>query len=80
MGAGVQGDRAVYDLYGVSNHTGGLASGHYTACCRNPGSQQWFMYNDSRVTAMPEEDVVSDAAYLLFYRRCDAAENDAGDA
>ncbi len=25
-----------YDLYGVSNHSGTLYGGHYTASCRHP--------------------------------------------
>ena len=26
--------RPLYDLYAVSNHSGGLGSGHYTATCK----------------------------------------------
>ena len=30
------GGSATYDLYGVSNHSGTLHGGHYTAYCRHP--------------------------------------------
>lgn len=37
-----------YDLYAVSNHTGSLDAGHYTADVRHFASQQWFHCNDRR--------------------------------
>lgn len=39
---------AVYNLYAVSNHSGTTMGGHYTAYCRNPGSGEWYTFNDSR--------------------------------
>lgn len=42
------GRRVLYDLYAVSNHSGGTSSGHYTAYCRNPYSGEWYLYNDAR--------------------------------
>lgn len=39
---------AVYHLYAVSNHSGTTMGGHYTAYCRNPGSGEWYTFNDSR--------------------------------
>jgi len=36
----------VYSLYAVSNHSGSLYSGHYTAYARNPDSHQWHLFND----------------------------------
>lgn len=38
-----------------------------------PLSNQWWCYNDSTVTPIKEEDVVSPSAYLLFYMRDDIA-------
>ncbi len=60
-----------YDLFAVSNHMGGLNTGHYTAYALSPMRGQWIEYNDSQVRAASVSDVVSDAAYLLFYRRKD---------
>jgi len=40
--------REVYDLFAVSNHTGSLLSGHYTAFTRHPYSHKWHGFNDAR--------------------------------
>ncbi len=44
----VPAERAVYNLYAVSNHSGNTLGGHYTAYCRNPTLGEWYSYNDSR--------------------------------
>ena len=31
----------VYDLFGVSQHMGGLGGGHYTAVCMNSENKKW---------------------------------------
>ena len=63
----------LYDLYAVSNHMGNLHGGHYTAFCKNAPTDQWFHFDDSRVSAVSaaqvKDTVCSEAAYLLFYRR-----------
>ena len=33
----------VYDLYGVSEHIGGMGGGHYTAVAQNPINQKWYV-------------------------------------
>jgi hypothetical protein len=40
----------VYELYGVSEHFGGMGGGHYTAKCQNPINGCWYSFNDSSVT------------------------------
>jgi len=59
----------IYDLYAVSNHYGGLSGGHYTAYCQNFFDKTWFEFNDSNVSEVGKNKIVSDAAYVLFYRR-----------
>jgi ubiquitin carboxyl-terminal hydrolase 4/11/15 len=59
----------IYDLYAVDNHFGGLGGGHYTAFCRNHVNDQWYNYDDSRVSKAGVDAVQSRAAYLLFYKR-----------
>lgn len=61
----------LYDLYGVSNHYGSLNGGHYTACVKNIVNGRWYNMNDSSCSECNASDVVSAAAYLLFYRRRD---------
>ena len=56
-----------YDLFAVSQHYGSTGGGHYTAICKNDG--KWFSYNDSSCHETSENNVVSSAAYVLFYRR-----------
>jgi hypothetical protein len=41
---------AIYDLYAVSNHSGGLGGGHYTAFGKNITDQAWYYFNDSSVS------------------------------
>ncbi|XP_012944435.1 ubiquitin carboxyl-terminal hydrolase 2 isoform X2 [Aplysia californica] len=64
---GSGGRRILYDLYAVSNHSGGTGSGHYTAYCKNPYSNEWYYFNDSRVSKVSSNQVVSAEAYVLFY-------------
>ena len=47
----IVGDRAVYNLYGVCNHSGTPFGGHYTALARNPYSNEWHYFNDQRLVA-----------------------------
>ncbi|XP_059809116.1 putative ubiquitin carboxyl-terminal hydrolase 50 isoform X2 [Hypanus sabinus] len=56
-----------YQLYAVVNHTGTLESGHYTAFCKNPLTQNWHEFNDAKVTSISEQKIQSPAAYILFY-------------
>ena len=55
-----------YDLFGVVNHYGGLGGGHYTAFVNN--GQFWYCMDDSNITKINEEKVVSSSAYILFYK------------
>ena len=59
----------MYTLYAVCNHQGTMTRGHYTAYCRNPTDGQWYMFDDSHVQAMSEDQLVTAGAYLLFYVR-----------
>lgn len=40
-----------------------------TAYCKNPIDDKWYHCDDSSVTECKMEDIVSPAAYLLFYKR-----------
>lgn len=60
---------AVYDLYGIINHWGNVSGGHYTATCKNPLNKQWYEFNDADVKPARETQLVSNSAYVLFYKR-----------
>ncbi|XP_013772664.1 ubiquitin carboxyl-terminal hydrolase 19-like isoform X1 [Limulus polyphemus] len=66
----------LYDLYAVINHHGGILGGHYTAFGRCVNLQNtrrseidWRLFDDSRVSFVPETSVVTRSAYMLFYRQ-----------
>ncbi|XP_040046969.2 ubiquitin carboxyl-terminal hydrolase 43 isoform X1 [Gasterosteus aculeatus] len=61
----------LYDLYAVCNHHGGMHGGHYTAFCRNSVDGQWYGFDDSSAEPVPEADVCTRGAYILFYQRRD---------
>jgi len=65
----VKGESRHYDLFAVSNHMGGIGGGHYTAYARNPDSNIWYEFNDKSVSRVSENEIVTAAAYVLFYRR-----------
>jgi len=56
-----------YNCYAISNHSGTLYSGHYTANAKHPQTGQWHSYNDSRVSKCSSSNVISNEAYLLFF-------------
>jgi len=65
-----------YEIYGVVNHSGSVAGGHYTAhakvtSLKDMGEEdgECFHFNDSTVSKASESDLDSEAAYVLFYRR-----------
>jgi ubiquitin carboxyl-terminal hydrolase 4/11/15 len=67
----------IYDLYAVINHYGGLGGGHYTAHVRRVihNTSTWYHFDDTVVTQVhdPQREVVTPAAYILFYKRRDFA-------
>lgn len=67
-----------YELYGVINHHGNVGGGHYTAnavvvppSAKTLELGEWFNFNDSIVSRATPEDLDTQAAYVLFYRRID---------
>ncbi|XWS49559.1 hypothetical protein CRYUN_Cryun12cG0013500 [Craigia yunnanensis] len=58
-----------YQLYAVVKHSGFRpTSGHYVCYIRS-SLETWHKLNDSRVTSVEEEAVLSQEAYILFYAR-----------
>jgi ubiquitin carboxyl-terminal hydrolase 31 len=69
-----------YDLYAVCYHQGDtLETGHYTAACKNPYDQQWYKFDDQRVSLIKHDEVpdkiINNEAYMLFYQRRKLNEN-----
>ncbi|KAL6499954.1 ubiquitin-specific protease [Orobanche gracilis] len=77
--------RQIYELYALTNHFGGMGSGHYTAHIKVVSAQsmnqlvmgstplldenRWYNFDDSHISQINEEEVKSAAAYVLFYKR-----------
>ena len=57
-----------YDLFAVSQHYGDMGGGHYTAVCKNIDGG-WYEYDDSTCSRTRKSDIITRAAYVLFYRR-----------
>lgn len=61
---------ATFDCYGVSNHSGFLAGGHYTAFVRSLENGKWYEMDDSDVSEVRDHGKISSKrAYLTFWRR-----------
>ncbi|XP_007893450.1 ubiquitin carboxyl-terminal hydrolase 15 isoform X2 [Callorhinchus milii] len=60
-----------YNLIAVSNHYGGMGGGHYTAFAKNKDDDKWYYFDDTSVSPATEDQIVSKAAYVLFYQRQD---------
>jgi len=75
-------EEPLYDLYAVSNHVGGLGSGHYTAYGKNRFDDSWYEFNDSSCRRISERTLRSNSssAYLLFYNRSVGVMQAAGSA
>lgn len=62
-----------YDLFAVVNHFGRMGFGHYTAFAMEWDetglSKEWNLFDDSNVRPVQPGDVITPAAYILFYRR-----------
>ena len=56
-----------YDLFAVANHFGNISSGHYTAYAFRSNIGKWYEFNDTKVTEVNEKELISNAAYVLFY-------------
>ena len=72
-GAGDGADRWAdcrYELFAVTNHSGSMTCGHYTAYGMDPRSRDWYYFSDSvvRKLSSPSEAITKNA-YVLYYRR-----------
>jgi ubiquitin C-terminal hydrolase len=65
----------VYDLYGICNHHGDENFGHYTSTVKTATSK-WYNFNDTNVkeVSIPQNEIVGNTPYCLFYRKRTAAQ------
>ncbi len=68
-------ESTIYDLKAVVIHQGsGAGCGHYVAFAKNDG--QWFCFNDTSVSPVQEAAVTRCKAYILYYIRRKATQDD----
>lgn len=65
----------LYDLFAINNHTnfnkfgfGGISFGHYYSYCKNITNNKWYNYNDESVNEISIDNIISNEAYILFYK------------
>ena len=56
-----------YNLISVANHNGSLNGGHYYSYVLNLNGN-WYNYNDTNVSKMEKDNVITQSAYCLFYQ------------
>jgi len=57
----------VYELVGMSHHSGSLEGGHYTASARSAADGKWYGFNDA-IVKRQEARLEGSSAYVLVYR------------
>ncbi|KAI1234421.1 hypothetical protein IHE44_0003471 [Lamprotornis superbus] len=77
----------VYDLIAVSNHYGAMGNAELqfltltdTAYAKNKVNDKWYYFDDSSVSVASEDQIVTKAAYVLFYQRRNSEEHSAPSA
>ncbi|MCQ2816988.1 MAG: hypothetical protein MJ252_06960 [archaeon] len=63
------GDNEKYDLFAIANHYGSMGFGHYISYAKNNTDGKWYEFNDSSVSQIREDSLVSSSAYVLFYKK-----------
>ena len=62
-----------YNLYAVCDHSGGVRGGHYT--CKLKKNNIWLEFNDTIVTEINENKIITTKSYCLFYQLIDKEKN-----
>ena len=68
---GYESDKSIFDLYAICNHIGFCNIGHYYAYCKNINNNRWYNFDDNNIMEIGEDELVTNNAYCLFYRKRD---------
>ncbi|NBU33960.1 ubiquitin carboxyl-terminal hydrolase [bacterium] len=58
----------IYSCYAINYHNGDLDGGHYFSTCKNL-DDHWYMFNDGNVSKVPDTQMLTKNAYILFLSR-----------
>ena len=61
-------EKATYSLYAIVNHNGDTGGGHYYSFVKK-WDGTWCIANDAMVSRISEKDLITNSAYMLFYRK-----------
>eukprot|EP00927_Polykrikos_kofoidii_P039322 TRINITY_DN33726_c0_g1_i1.p1 TRINITY_DN33726_c0_g1~~TRINITY_DN33726_c0_g1_i1.p1 ORF type:complete len:580 (-),score=85.32 TRINITY_DN33726_c0_g1_i1:199-1788(-) len=64
---------AVFDLFALVDHSGSCGFGHYTATVWHRALRRWHRIDDTEITEIAPSEVITEKAYLLFFRRRDSS-------
>ncbi|CAD5223951.1 unnamed protein product [Bursaphelenchus okinawaensis] len=56
-----------YRLYAITNHSGTMNSGHYTAFVKNQYLNKWLKFDDDYCNEVSEHEIKTEKAFILFY-------------
>ncbi|CAD5231431.1 unnamed protein product [Bursaphelenchus xylophilus] len=56
-----------YRLYAITNHSGTLNSGHYTAFVKNQSINNWVSFDDDYCSEVSEYNIKTEKAFILYY-------------
>lgn len=60
-----------YKLISVINHIGNINGGHYYSYCINEELNKWYEFDDSEISEISINNIITNNAYMLYYIRCD---------
>ena len=59
----------IYELFGITNHSGGSLGGHYTSYVKHCNTNKWYHFNDTNIRELNESNVNNQNAYTFFLRK-----------
>jgi ubiquitin C-terminal hydrolase len=66
---GYNSEESIFDLYAICNHIGIPNMGHYFSYCKNFNNNKWYNFDDNSISEMDEDDIKTENAYCLFYKK-----------
>jgi ubiquitin carboxyl-terminal hydrolase 8 len=61
-------DTYIYELFGITNHSGNCLGGHYTSYVKN-ANNKWYEFNDTNVKEISESKIITNKGYCYFYKK-----------
>lgn len=59
----------IYELFGITNHSGSSLGGHYTSCVKHCNNNKWYHFNDTIIRELNETNIINQNAYTFFLKK-----------